>query len=435
MLHSSDQPSSGQQAASKFENAAGLEGASVFPSGQHSASSEEAVKKAKEGGDGVDEDMRRYVKEFVIPDYSRRMKHLQKELDATLKHYGFSANDIAGERAGVDRREFSAFLKGKAKEIEKKLPELIIGQPKALEAIAHAVKRAAVGINDAERPIVSLLFLGRTGMGKTATAKALAQIMKDDQSSYSYGFLRVDCSEFAQGHEGGKLIGAPPGYIGHDETARFESVIKNPCSIVLFDEVEKGSKEFHNLLLQILEDGRITLAKGQVVDFSRSIILLSSNAGVEALEREKNSISLVGEKRDSLSEDEIRSLTHKELRNTFKPELLNRLDEIVPFRDLTPDDVRHVAVVEIQRLVSRVASTYSFAEILVSEEVVKAVVDKGYSPEYGGRALRRATESLVGNSLVDCLFDLDEPVANGTVLDLHLDDSGQVCASLHGRVD
>ena len=276
--------------------------------------------------------------------------------------------------------------------MEEELHQRIVGQDDAVHAVADAIRRNRAGIGSARRPIGSFLFLGPTGVGKTELARALAAFLLDDESRV----VRLDMSEYMERHEVSKMIGAPPGYIGYGEGGQLtERVRRNPYTVVLLDEVEKAHPDVFNMLLQILEDGRLTDGQGRVVSFRNTILIGTSNLGTEALSPDKRPIGFIQSATPSYQE--ARDLVLHEVKRFFKPEFLNRLDDVIVFHYLEPAEVRRIASIFVAELVRRLAARH------IQVEVEDAVLDKlatdGFDPVYGARPLRREVERQLENPL------------------------------------
>jgi ATP-dependent Clp protease ATP-binding subunit ClpC len=276
--------------------------------------------------------------------------------------------------------------------MEEALHGRIVGQEDAVRAVSDAIRRNRAGITAARRPIASFLFLGPTGVGKTELARALAAFLLDDESR----IVRLDMSEYMERHEVSKMIGAPPGYIGYGEGGQLtERVRRNPYTVVLLDEMEKAHPDVFNMLLQILEDGRLTDAQGRVVSFRNSILIGTSNLGTEALSPDKRPIGFIQSATPSYSE--ARDLVMREVRKFFKPEFLNRLDDVIVFHYLEPEDVRKIARMFVDELVRRLAARD--IQVTVDEAVLDKLADDGYDPVNGARPLRREVERQLENPL------------------------------------
>jgi ATP-dependent Clp protease ATP-binding subunit ClpC len=276
--------------------------------------------------------------------------------------------------------------------MEENLHKRIVGQEDAVQAVSDAIRRNRAGITSAHRPIGSFLFLGPTGVGKTELARALAAFLLDDESR----IVRLDMSEYMERHEVSKMIGAPPGYIGYGEGGQLtERVRRNPYTVVLLDEVEKAHPDVFNMLLQILEDGRLTDAQGRAVSFRNTILIGTSNLGTESLSPDKRPIGFIQSATPTYAE--ARDLVLHEVKKFFKPEFLNRLDDIIVFHYLEPEHVRQIARMFVDELVRRLAQRR--IEVIVTEQVLDKLAADGFDPVYGARPLRREVERQLENPL------------------------------------
>ncbi|MEE1219668.1 MAG: ATP-dependent Clp protease ATP-binding subunit [Ruminococcus sp.] len=286
-------------------------------------------------------------------------------------------------------------------DMEKILHERVIGQDEAVSVIAKAIRRGRVGLKDPKRPVGSFIFLGPTGVGKTELCKALAQAMFGDENA----MLRLDMSEYMEKHTVSKLIGSPPGYVGFDEGGQLtEKVRRKPYSVVLFDEIEKAHPDVFNMLLQILEDGRLTDSQGRTVDFKNTVIIMTSNVGARLITEKQ---SLLGFKTDDekISDDktDIKKLVMGELKNVFRPEFLNRVDDIIVFNKLSRDEIKKIASKMLDTLVHRL-SDMNIA-IKFTDNAVEAIADKGFDDNYGARPLRRAIQSEIEDVLSEKILE------------------------------
>ncbi len=279
--------------------------------------------------------------------------------------------------------------------MEEHLKKKIIGQDRAIEVLAQAVRRAYVGLRNPRRPIGSFIFAGQTGVGKTALAKALAEFLFGSEDE----LIRIDCSEYAQAHEYAKLIGAPPGYVGYQEGGQLTEAVKaKPHSVVLFDEIEKAHQKVHNILLQILEDGVLTDAKGEKVSFREAVIIMTSNVGVAKLEEIKRAIGFGTHKvTDEVREDE----TIKALEKVFPPEFINRVDEIVVFNPLSKEDMLKIVDIMLEEEVLVRLRENLGMELRVPKKVKEFLVERGFDPKYGARPLRRVVQKHVQAPLAE----------------------------------
>ena len=259
------------------------------------------------------------------------------------------------------------------------------GQDTAINLVSEAIKRARAGIKDPNRPIGSFIFLGPTGVGKTEVAKTLAYELFDDEKH----IVRIDMSEYMESHSVARLIGAPPGYIGYDEGGQLtEAIRRNPYSIVLFDEIEKAHKDVYNILLQILDDGRITDSQGRTIDFKNTIIILTSNLGSEHILNKENN---------------LHTLINQELKHTFKPEFLNRIDEIIIFNSLNKDTIYEILNNIIKNIEYRLKDKQ--LKINLTEEAKKHIINNSYDESFGARPIKRyvskTIESLIANNILE----------------------------------
>ncbi|MCX8228506.1 MAG: AAA family ATPase [Planctomycetota bacterium] len=287
-------------------------------------------------------------------------------------------------------------LQSQASKLERRILKDIVGQDEAVHTLCRSVRKAACGLNDPKRPVGTYLFVGRTGCGKTELAKSLARNLYGEAS-----LIRIDCSEYALPHESAKLIGAPPGYIGHNEGGVLtEALKKNRQAIVLFDEIEKGHEKMHNMLLQILDEGRLTDSKGETVDFTQCLVLLTSNVGTQDYAQAKNRLGF-GE--ESLSRKDFEDLTQAALTRSFKPELLNRLDGCLTFRSLSKKDCARIAHMQLNLLQERVKQ--AGIHLRWTPMASRVLAEIGYSEEYGAREVRRTVARLVEEPLSNAILD------------------------------
>merc|ERR1711920_823190 len=311
-------------------------------------------------------------------------------------------------------------------QMEETLHTRVIGQDEAVVAVSRAIRRARVGLKNPNRPIASLLFSGPTGVGKTELTKALATYFFGSEEA----MVRLDMSEFMERHTVSKLIGSPPGYVGYDEESQLtDGIRRKPYSLVLFDEVEKAHPDVFNLLLQILEDGRLTDSKGRVVSFKNALIIMTSNVGSKVIEKGLQGGGGIGfsgleEELDAeqSSYKRLKSMVHDELKNFFRPEFLNRLDEIIVFKSLTKPEVRQICELEFKKTYLRTRERGVM--LSVTERFKTKVVDEGFNPVYGARPLRRAIMRLVEDELAEAF--LKEPTKEGEHIRLDVDGGGDV---------
>ena len=318
--------------------------------------------------------------------------------DAALTVTREDIADIVTAWTGIPVRQMESEESKKLLHLDKILKEHIIGQPEAVDAVAKAIRRGRMGLKDPKRPLGSFLFLGPTGVGKTELCRALALVMFGDRNAV----IRVDMSEYMEKHSVSRLIGSPPGYVGYDEGGQLtENIRRKPYSVVLFDEVEKAHPDVLNILLQILDDGMLTDAQGRRVDFKNTVIILTSNIGASAITEKAKSLGFTAAATDEKAAMEANVM--QALKSAFRPEFLNRLDEIIVFNRLTDADIRKIASLLLAELGERIRGIG--VEIEFDPSLVAYVAKKGFDPVYGARPLRRAITSLVEDSFSEAMLE------------------------------
>nr|YP_009396072.1 Clp protease ATP binding subunit [Dasya naccarioides]ARW65258.1 Clp protease ATP binding subunit [Dasya naccarioides] len=324
----------------------------------------------------------------------------KSEKDINLDDPVVTEEDIAEIVAfwtGIPVTKLTKSESEKLMHMEDTLHSRIIGQDEAVVAVSRAIRRARVGLKNPNRPIASFIFSGPTGVGKTELTKALASYFFGSQEA----MVRLDMSEYMERHTVSKLIGSPPGYVGYSEGGYLtEAVRKRPYTVILFDEIEKAHPDIFNLLLQILEDGRLTDAKGRTIDFKNTLLIMTSNIGSKVIEKGGGSLGFeLGESQTESQYNRIKSLVNEELKQYFRPEFLNRLDEIIVFRQLTKDEVREIADIMLKEVFDRIKQQE--IDLSVTDRFKNRLVDEGYNPSYGARPLRRAVMRLLEDSLAE----------------------------------
>jgi len=321
----------------------------------------------------------------------KQLEEIQSDGRAMLKEE-VDADDIAAVVSGWTGIPVNRLMEGETDKLlrmESRLHRRVVGQDEAVEAVSNAVRRARAGLQPEHRPYGSFLFLGPTGVGKTELAKALAEFLFDSTEAT----VRVDMTEYMERHAVARLIGAPPGYVGHDEGGFLtEAVRRRPYSVLLFDETEKAHPDVFNILLQILDDGRLTDGKGRTVDFSNTVVIMTSNVGSQYLQQ----IEDIGEER-------AEALVREELRNTFRPEFLNRIDESIMFHPLTPEQITEIVTLQIADLNRRLAGQHLRLEL--TDGALRHIAELGYDPAYGARPLKRVIQRMVENPLAQALLE------------------------------
>ena len=339
-------------------------------------------------------------------------KNVQSQLDTAKKEWYESREnrsgevtpeviaEIVSEWTGIPVVQLTKEESERLLNLEKELHERVIGQNEAVSSVAKAIRRGRVGLKDPKRPIGSFIFLGPTGVGKTELCKALAAAMFGDENA----MLRIDMSEYMEKHTVSRLVGSPPGYVGFDEGGQLtEKVRRKPYSVILFDEIEKAHPDVFNILLQILDDGRLTDSQGRTVDFKNTVIIMTSNIGAKLLTEKHNSLGFTNEESKSGDSENTRELVLGELKKAFRPEFLNRIDDIIVFDRLSKDEIKEIAVKMLDNLKKRMSDME--IEIEFTDEAVTAIADKGFDEIYGARPLRRAITSEIEDPLSEKMLD------------------------------
>jgi ATP-dependent Clp protease ATP-binding subunit ClpC len=309
--------------------------------------------------------------------------------------------EVVSMWTGVPLAQLAAEQSQRLLQMEEELGKRIVGQDEAIQTLARALRRAYAGLKDPRRPIGSFFFLGPTGVGKTELTKALAAFLFGTEDA----LIRLDMSEFMERHTVARLVGAPPGYVGYEDAGQLtEAIRRRPFSVVVFDEVEKAHPEVFNILLQIMEEGNLSDAKGQRVDFRNTIIILTSNIGAEAIRRGGLGFALPGDRAQE-AEQEYREMSQRlreELKRTFRPEFLNRVDAVIVFRPLGPEQIARIVDLELAKVAERLAERDLRLE--VSAAAREWLAREGYSPEYGARPLRRVIQTRVEDAISEALL-------------------------------
>lgn len=298
--------------------------------------------------------------------------------------------------------------------LEDKLHERVVGQDEAIKAVSEAVRRARAGLKDPDRPIGSFIFLGPTGVGKTELARTLAEAMFDDEDA----MIRIDMSEYMEKHSVSRLVGSPPGYVGHEEGGQLtEPVRRRPYSVVLFDEIEKAHPEVFNILLQILEDGSLTDTHGRKVDFKNTVVIMTSNVGANFIEN-RSQLGFAASDGEQEQYETMKDNVLNDLRKTFRPEFLNRLDETIVFHALNRDHIKKIVDLMLDELREKLDEKE--LDIEITEEGKEKLVDEGFDAEYGARPLRRAIQRLIENRLSEKI--LDKSIQSGDSIQIDVED-------------
>jgi ATP-dependent Clp protease ATP-binding subunit ClpB len=330
--------------------------------------------------------------EAEIEAATKRLKKLQST--RRVLHEDITAEDIAGVVSRWTGVPVSRMLEAEAEKLsrmDEDLKQRIVGQDEAVQKVADAIKRSRAGISDPHRPIGSFLFLGPTGVGKTELTKALAEFLFDSDKS----LIRVDMSEYMERHAVSKMIGSPPGYVGHDEGGGLTEMVRHrPYSVILFDEIEKAHPEVFNILLQVLDNGRLTDAKGRTVNFKNTVIIMTSNIGAEYIDR-LSSLGFASGAHVSENDryDQVKDKVMGALKDHFRPEFLNRLDEIILFNILSPEAIRDIVRMQVDIVAKRLADKQ--ISLTLSDAAITALAKDGYNPQYGARPLKRLIQTKI----------------------------------------
>ncbi len=372
--------------------------------------------------------------ELLGPDMSdverdslqQRLGELEAELDTYRAHWNPETNrarlmaediaEVVGMWTGIPVTTIAQEESERLLHMEEELHKRIIGQDEAIEAISKAVRRARAGLKDPRRPIGSFIFLGPTGVGKTELTKALAEFIFGSEDA----LIQLDMSEFMERHTVARLTGAPPGYVGYEDAGQLtEAIRRRPYSIVVFDEIEKAHPEAFNMLLQIMEEGHLSDARGRRVDFRNAIIIMTSNIGAEQIKRGTTlgfGLPTLEDSQEQESEyNDMRKAVMESLRRAFRPEFLNRVDATIVFRSLTRDEIKKIVDLEIKKVNDRLSDR---AISLSASETARAhLAEKGYDPDFGARPLRRLITNLVEDRLSDVILAGDIKLGSTVLVD------------------
>ena len=308
------------------------------------------------------------------------------------------------------------------KRLESILHERVVGQEEAVVAVSKAIRRGRVGLKDPKRPIGSFLFLGPTGVGKTELCKTLAEAMFGTENA----LIRVDMSEYMEKHSVSRMVGSPPGYVGYDEGGQLsEKVRRNPYSVILFDEIEKAHPDVFNILLQVLDDGHITDAQGRKIDFKNTILIMTSNAGAENIISPKR-LGFMSQENEEERYKAMKDRVMAEVKRLFKPEFLNRIDEIMVFHALNQEHMKEIVSIMLRSIIKRTARQMEL-DLVVKDEARAFLVEKGYDEKYGARPLRRAIQNYLEDKLAEAV--LDGEIKNGDKVFVGVKEDGLMFAS------
>lgn len=370
-----------------------------------------------------------FEKAAVYRDQAKKLsdeiENLKKDWKgADQDHLAVTPEDIAevvAKWTGIPLQNLTQSDSERLLHLEDELHKRVVGQEEAVHAVAKAIRRARAGMKDPHRPIGSFMFLGTTGVGKTELAKALAECMFGSEKA----LIRFDMSEFMEKHEVSRLVGAPPGYVGYDEGGQLtDAVRKNPYSVILFDEVEKAHADFFNILLQVLDDGRLTDGQGRTVDFTNTVIIMTSNLGSTLLREHTKSMGFTAEHKEGETTDfeEIKGKIMDTVKRTFRPEFINRIDEIIVFHPLTEDDLKKIVRLLMAKVEKKMDSMH--VALKVSDKAFEQIIKDGTDVEYGARPLRRTIQREVEDAIAELI--LEGTLKGKNTLHIDVDDKGKL---------
>ena len=360
-------------------------------------------------------------------------KQLQKQLEDARKKWDEDTKEnrqtvteenvaeVVSMMTGIPLQKVSQNENKKLAMMQEKMQGKVIGQDDAIQKVVKAIQRGRVGLKDPNRPIGSFIFLGPTGVGKTELAKQLAKYLFDSEES----LIRVDMSEFMEKFAVSRLIGAPPGYVGHDEGGQLtEKVRRKPYSVILLDEIEKAHPEVFNLLLQVLDDGQLTDSMGRKVNFKNTIIIMTSNTGSRKLKDFGTGVGFNTKSREGIKSVEEKSVVEKELKKTFAPEFLNRIDDIITFNSLEREEITKIITLEVDKLKNRVKDLEY--ELELTQGALDVIVENGFDPQYGARPLKRAIQRYVEDVLTEEIIANNPDKGSKLILDYNKEDDKMI---------
>ena len=345
------------------------------------------------------------LRDLINTEREKLEKEKQKWKDKTNKNIKEiveeDITEVISSWTGIPIQKVSQNENEKLKNLEDNLHKRVIGQKEAVTAVAKAIKRSRVGLQNPNKPIGSFLFLGPTGVGKTELSKALAESLFGDENS----MIRVDMSEYMDAHTTSKMIGSPPGYVGFDEAGGLtEKVRRKPYSVILFDEIEKAHPDVLNILLQILDDGRLTDSHGRIVNFKNTVIIMTSNIGARIITEKKTlGFSLLEENKEEAEYEKTKKEVMAELKKQFRPEFINRIDEIIVFHKLTSEEMEQITTIMLEQIRKRLEEKN--IEITIDEKAKNLIVTKGTDSNYGARPLRRAIQTIIEDKIAEEIID------------------------------
>jgi len=325
--------------------------------------------------------------------------------------------EVVSMMTGIPLQKINQNENNKLAKMDEMLMGRVIGQDNAVRKVVKAIQRGRIGLKDPNKPTGTFLFLGPTGVGKTQLAKVLAKYLFDSEDS----LIRIDMSEYMEKFTVSRLVGAPPGYVGHDEGGQLtEKVRRKPYSVILLDEIEKAHPDVFNILLQVLDDGQLTDSMGRKVSFKNTIIIMTSNTGSRQLKDFGTGVGFLTKSKESKIEEESKAVIEKQLKKTFAPEFLNRIDDVVTFNSLSKDDINKIINIELEGLISRVKGLEYNLEL--SDSLKDFIVEKGFNPAYGARPLKRAIQAYIEDTLTEEIISTNPTKGSTLVVDYNKDE-------------
>jgi ATP-dependent Clp protease ATP-binding subunit ClpC len=390
----------------------------------------EKVRKDKEASIEAQE----FEKAASLRDKERKLTQKKRELEESWRSESSEAEqpevgeeeiaDIVSMWTGIPVFKLTEAEAERLVQMEGELHKRYVGQEEAVLAVSKAIRRARAGIKDPKRPTASFIFLGPSGVGKTELARTLAEFLFNDEDA----MIQVDMSEYMEKHSVSRLVGSPPGYIGYDEGGQLtEAVRRKPYSVLLLDEIEKAHPDVFNILLQILEEGKLTDAQGRKVDFRNTIVIMTSNIGASTISKNQTLGFAVGDD-SGLSYDEMKDRITGELKKVFRPELLNRIDEVIVFHKLTKDEIKTIVELMMRRLRAQMGE--HAADVELTEGAKELLVDKGYDPTMGARPLRRAIQRYIEDPLADFVLGAEVTPGSTILVDKKDDSDDEVAITI-----
>ena len=368
-----------------------------------------------------------FEKAASLRDEERKLRQDIAQKRAAWEERNNNSHDVVTEEdiaqivaswTGVPVKKMTEDESQRLLHMEELLHKRVVGQDEAISAVSRALRRARAGLQDPKRPIGSFIFLGPTGVGKTELCRALGEVMFDDENA----LIRIDMSEYMEKHSVSRLVGSPPGYVGYEEGGQLTQKVRNkPYSVVLFDEVEKAHPDVFNILLQILDDGRLTDSNGRVVNFKNTIIVMTSNAGASTI-TSKRSLGFGGSVETTRDYEAMKERVMAEVKDTFRPEFINRIDDLIVFHALEPDDIRRIAGLMLGSVSKRLAQRGM--KLSYGDDVIALLAEEGYDPNYGARPLRRTIQRSVEDALSEEI--IAGKIALGDQVQLYVDDNKHI---------